>query len=194
MALELTVCSRDVARMVSCAFPAVLGRCRKDHFLEGCCPPVCGEPVGSGWSSSVKPHCKGPAWHPWVLGPDVTDVPLDEGPVQGDGMQTVGPLFQGPAHAPNLFHIPTAAPCPSSGCGHRSLPLAGEGLTGLHQAAARGGSAAGTAAPCQASNGSCARRENLGLGVSLPYLGICPVCGVSTAPGAAVGTQAWCHP
>lgn len=33
----------------------------------------------------------------------------------------------------------------------------------------RGGSAAGTTAHCQASNGNCARRGDLGLGVSLPY-------------------------
>lgn len=110
----------------------------------------------------------------------MTGVPLTEGPVQGAGMQKVGPLSQGPAHAPNLFPIPTAATRPPAGCGDRNLPLAGEGLTGLHRAV-RKGSAAGTTAPCQASNGSCARRGNLGLGVSLPYEGVSPVCGVSTA-------------
>lgn len=122
-------------------------------------------------------------------------VPLTEGPVQGDGLQRVEPSFQDPAHTPDLFPIPTAAPWPLAGYRDRNLPLAGEGLTALHQAV-RGGSAAGTTAPCQASNGNCARRGNLGLGVSLPYPGICPVCGVSTAltaaaaPGAAVGTRA----
>lgn len=59
------------------------------------------------------------------------------GAVQGDGMQIVGLLFQGPAHAPALFRIPSAAPCPPAECGDRNLPLAGEGLTGLHSCEGR---------------------------------------------------------
>lgn len=184
--------------MVSCAFLAMLARCRKDHSLESswlCVGKLWGQDGPALRSLTAGLLCGTPG----CWGTDVTGVPLTGGPVQGDGMQRVGPLFQGPAHAPDLFPIPTAAPCPPAGCRDRNLPLAGEGLTGLHRAV-RGGSAAGTTAPCQASNGSCARRGNLGLGVSLPYRGVCQVCGVSTAPdtrcssGAAVGTQAWCQP
>lgn len=52
---------------------------------------MCGEIVGSGWTSSVKPHCRGPAGTPGCWGPDVTGVTLTESAVQGGGMQIVGP-------------------------------------------------------------------------------------------------------
>ena len=182
--------------MVPFTLPDAPARCGKDCFPEGSrlrAGTLRGRD-GPAQRSLCKTSLQGPCVVPldaagqmWLVNP------LTEGPVRGDGAQIVGSFLLGLGHAPDLFPIPAAAPGLPAGCGERNLPSAGEGLTGLPPSRLL----------CDKDGRKCCRNRCSLSGLkrkpckerkpgarsfwgcirsSLPCKGLCPVCGVSTAP------------
>lgn len=176
--------------MVLCAFLALLACCRKDHFLEGCCLYV-----GKLWGQD------GPALRgtPGCWGPDVTGAPSLRAQCRVMACREWGP------HSRVLLMLQTCSPIPLQPLPTCWVwgqePAFGRRRVNRSALSCEGRKCCRNHCSLSGLKRKLCKERKPGAGgfpfptrVSAQLVGYPLLWAPTAAPGAAVGTQAWCQP